>query len=82
MVELCRQGDRSIGQVSRDLGLPETSVRRWLKPYEADIGEGPPGALTTAERKELKLLRRQVKRLREDRDILRRATVFFAKGSE
>jgi transposase len=82
LVELCRQGDRSIGQVAKDLGITETSIRRWVRQHEIDIGEGPAGALTTSERDELKRLRRENRRLREDREILRKATVFFAKESE
>lgn len=77
VVELCRAGDRSIGQVTRDLGLVETSVRNWLK--QADIDAGAREGLTSAEREEIARLRKEVRVLREDRDILRRATAFFAK---
>lgn len=82
VVELCRRGDRSIGQVSRDLKLTETSVRAWVKQAEVDRGEGPPGALTTQEREELRRLRRENRQLREDREILKKAAAFFAKENE
>ena len=82
VVELCRRGDRSIGQVSRDLKLTETSVRAWVKQAEVDRGEGPPGALTTEEREELRRLRRENRQLREDREILKKAAAFFAKENE
>ena len=81
VVELCLRGDRSIGQVCVDLDLTETSVRRWVKQHETDIGNGPPGALTTDERAELRELRRKVRQLEEDREILKKAAAFFAKES-
>ncbi len=77
VVELCRRGDRSIGQVARDLDLPQTSVRNWLR--QADIDEGQREGLTTAELEELARLRKENRRLREDVGILTRATAFFAK---
>jgi transposase len=46
-----------------------------------DEGKGPPGALTTAEKEELSHLRREVKVLRMEREILKRAATFFAKES-
>jgi transposase len=77
VVELCRAGDRSIGEVARDLDLTETSVRKWVA--QADVDAGLRDGLTTAEREELARLRKENRQLREDRDILRRATAFFAK---
>ena len=77
VVELCRTGGRSVGQVCRDLGLGETAVRRWVAQSEVDAGQRE--GLTTAERAELAQLRRENRILREERDILKRATVFFAK---
>ena len=78
IVELCRRGDRSVGQVARDFALTETAVREWVK--QADIDDGTRGdGLTTAEREELSRLRRDNRRLREDVEVLKRATAFFAK---
>ena len=77
IVERCRRGDRSIGQVARDFDLTETAVREWVRQAEVDAGERD--GLTTEERRELSELRRQNRRLKEDVDILRRATAFFAK---
>lgn len=82
VVELCQRGDRSIGEVSRDLGLTETAVRSWVKQAKVDAGEGPPGELTSEEREELRRLRREVRQLREDREILKKAAAFFAKENE
>ena len=77
IIELCRRGDRSVGQVAKDFDLTETNVRNWVKQAEIDQGERP--GLTTEEKEELTRLRRENRSLREDVEILKRATVFFAK---
>ena len=77
VVELCRTGDRSIGGVARDLDLTETAVREWVR--QADIDAGRRDGLSTEERQELARLRKENRILREERDILKRATAFFAK---
>ena len=79
IVELCQRGERTVGQVARDFDLTETSVREWVKQAGRDAGTVSDGGLTTDERKELAQLRRENRRLREDVDILKRATAFFAK---
>jgi transposase len=81
-VRRCKVGDRTITQVAKDLDLTENSLREWVKRADIDAGKGPPDALTTAERDELARLRREVKRLAQERDILKAAATFFAKESE
>ena len=76
IVELCRRGDRSVGQVAEDFALTETAVRDWVKQAEVDAGEGD--GVTSAEHEELARLRRENRRLRVDVEILRRATAFVA----
>jgi len=78
-VALCKVGDRSINQVAKALDLTETALRSWVKRSDIDVGNGPPGALTTAEREELTRLRRENKRLQMEREILKKAAAFFAK---
>jgi transposase len=78
IVELCQRGERSVGQIAKDFDLTETAVREWLKQAERDAGTRTDG-LTTTEKDELAALRRENRRLREDVDILKRATAFFAK---
>jgi transposase len=78
IVELCQRGDRTVGQIAKDFDLTETAVREWLKQAERDAGTGD-GGLTSSEKDELAQLRRENRRLREDVDILKRATAFFAK---
>jgi transposase len=82
VVRLIVDGGKTVGQVSRDLDLTESAVRQWVKQARIDAGEGAPGALTTAERAELVALRREAKQLRLVREILKKATAFFAKESK
>jgi transposase-like protein len=62
--------------VARQLGVGRESVRRWV--VQADIDAGGRPGLTSEENAEIKRLRAQVRRLEEDNEILRAATVFFA----
>jgi transposase len=78
IVEVCRRGDRTIGQVAKDFDLTETAVRDWVRQADIDAGVRLDG-LTSAEREELTRLRRENRRLTEDVEILKRATAFFAK---
>ena len=72
-VRLCKVGDRSIAQVAADLDIVGTSLREWVRRADIDAGQGPPGALTTDEREELARLRREVRRLSTEREILKKA---------
>ena len=79
---LTKVGDRTVGQVSRDLDLTETALREWVKKDEEGAALPAPGALTAAEREELLRLRKQVKRLEMEREILKKAAAYFARESE
>jgi transposase len=81
-VSLCRSGERSIAQVAQDLDLVESALRRWISQADVNVGKGPAGALTSDEKAELAQLRREVKRLKEEREILKAAATFFAKESK
>ena len=81
VVELIRKSGKSVGAIAKELDLTETAVRRWVDQAEVDAGGGARGALTTAEREELAQLRRRVKTLEMEREILKKATAFFAKES-
>ncbi len=82
VVTLIRTGGKSVGAVCRDLSLTETAVRRWVSQAETDSGGGPGGALTTVEREEFSMLRKRVKTLEMEREILKKATAFFVKESK
>ena len=81
VVNLIIEQGRPVRQVCQELGLTESSVRRWVQLAEIDAGRGPEGALTTAEREEFRRLRRGLKEVRMERDLLKKATAFFAKES-
>ncbi|MFG2488084.1 IS3 family transposase [Streptomyces virginiae] len=78
IVEPCRRGDRSVGQIAKDFDLTETAVRDRGKHAEVDKGER--GCLTSNDHEELAALRRENRRLREDVEVLKRATAFFRDG--
>jgi transposase len=77
VVELVRQPANTAASVARDLDLTETAVRDWVK--QADVDDGTRDGLTSSERAELAQLRKENRVLREERDILKRATAFFAR---
>jgi transposase-like protein len=81
-VRLTKLGDRSIGQVAKELDLTESALWNWVRRADIDAGQGPPGALTTSEREELQRLRRENRTLLMEREILKKATAFFAKESK
>ena len=78
-VRLVREQRMAVTQVARDLDLTESSLRNWVKQAEVDEGKGPTGALTSPELEELRRLRRENRQLRMEREILKKATAFFAK---
>ena len=81
VVNLISVQGRAIRQVCEELDLVESAVRRWVERAEIEAGCGPEGALTRAEREELRRLRRELKEVRMERDLLKKATAFFAKES-
>ena len=76
VVDLVRTSGKSLTEVCRDLDLTASVVRRWVA--QADVDAGRREGLTTSEREELARLRRENRVLRQERDILKRATAFFA----
>lgn len=79
-VQLVRTSDRSIAQVARDLGVSDQTLRNWIK--QADVDAGKREGLSTEEREELRRLRRENRTLLQEREILKKAAVFFARESE
>ena len=75
-VSLVRDEGRPVAQVARELGIAESGLRRWLARH--DIDSGAKQGLTGDERAELARLRRENRVLRMERDLLSRATAFFA----
>jgi transposase len=77
-VELALSSEKTVTEVARDLGVGAEGLRGWVKQAKIDRGQGPSGALTTAEREELVRLRRQVRELEQTVEVLGKATAFFA----
>jgi transposase len=81
-IRLASAGDKPLTRISRELGVGHQTLWSWVHQAEVDAGKGDPEALTTTEREELRVLRKEVGRLREEREILKKATAFFAKESK
>ena len=79
IVRLCQQPGKTPNGVAVEFGLTPSAVAGWVKQATVDAGGGGSGALTTSEREELAALRKENKQLRQEREILKRATAFFAK---
>jgi transposase len=77
-VRLVLESGRPVAQVAADLGVHREALRKRVRQAEADAG-GRPGAVSASEREELADLRREVKELRKANEILKAASVFFAK---
>ena len=77
IVELARAG-RSLASLAKEFGVTEMSIRNWLRQADLDAGRRTDG-LTTEEKQELARLRKENARLREERDILEKATAWFAR---
>ena len=76
-VELYLSSERSIPKVAKELGIADESLRRWVRQHHIDAGQRE--GLTTDERQELSRLRRENRTLRQEREFLKKAAVFFAK---
>lgn len=80
-VELVRSSGRPIPQIADELGVSPQSLRNWVRQGQLDSGERRDG-LTSDEREELRRLRRENRRLQQEREILKAAAAFFASVPE
>ena len=80
-IRLARLGDRPQHRLAKDLGISDVTLRNWLREERAARGERPRG-LSADEREELARLRDENAKLRMEREILRKAAVFFAKEDD
>ena len=77
VVRMCNEPGRSAYSVARELGLTPSMVSAWARKAK----QRAVGGLSDDERRELTELRREVRSLRQEREILRKATVLFARGA-
>ena len=82
-VKLVTEQGFNVSEAARNLGIHHSSLRRWKRQLESDGNQAFPGkGNLSAEKQELDRLRKENKRLRMERDILKKATAFFAKESQ
>lgn len=78
-VELAKTTDKTRAKIAADLGITRDTLRRWIRQTQVDSGERE--GLTTDEKAELAQLRRDNRRLTQEREILKKAAAFFATES-
>ncbi len=78
-VRLVLEEGQSVTQVSKDLDLTQSSLGKWVEQARANKGQSTRGTLTSDEKAELAQLRKEVRTLRTEREILKKAAAFFAK---
>lgn len=80
VVQMIKDQGLSVSQVCQDMNLGETAVRRWLKQVEVEqSGQPGIGKPLTAEQQRIRQLEAEVRQLRQDNDILKKASAFFAR---
>ena len=80
VVQMVREQGLTVGQVCRDMGLVDSAVRRWLAQVDAEqAGQPGIGKPLTAEQQRIRQLEAENRQLREDNDLLKKASAFFAR---
>lgn len=79
-VKLMRDSDKPLSQLAKDLGVSQQTLRAWRRQTQVDSGERE--GLTSEQLEELRRLRRENRTLQMEREVLKKAAVFFARESE
>ena len=79
-VKLVKEQGRSLTQAAKELGISASGLGRWIE--KDDVENGRREGLTASEKAEIRELKRENKILRMERDILKKATAFFAKENQ
>ncbi len=80
VVQMIREQGLTVGQVCRDMGLVDSAVRRWLSQVDAEqAGQPGIGKPLTAEQQRIRQLEAENRQLRQDNDLLKKASAFFAR---
>lgn len=80
VVKMVKEQGMSVPQVCRDLGIGPTAVRRWIQQYDDEQAGGSGiGRPLTSEQQRIRQLEQQIRELKMDNDILKKATAFFAR---
>lgn len=86
VVRLITSGERKVDELARDLGVRSATLRDWLKSAEGRVGlakdeEIRGSSKQTSKDEEIRELRRQLEEVTQERDFLKKAAAYFAKGS-
>jgi transposase len=80
VVQMVREQGLSVPQICRDMGLGETAVRRWIQQYEAELSGQPGiGKPLTSEQQRIRQLEVENRQLKQDNELLKKASAFFAR---
>ena len=80
VVKMVKEQNLSIPQICRDMDIGETAMRRWVQQYEAELsGQTGIGKPLTPEQQRIRQLEAENLRLKQDNDLLKRASAFFAR---
>lgn len=85
-VRMIASGERKLEELARDLGVRSANIRDWQRQAEGRVGltneeEGSGPGMLTSKDEELRELRRQLEEVTQERDFLKKAAAYFAKGS-
>ena len=82
-IRLVNEEHRSVSEVERNLGISQGTLSRWVREYKADPVETFPGkGRLKAKDEEIRRLKRELEKVREERDIIKKALVYFAEDQK